>query len=117
MGAFTVLDTLDSYNLGYQCPPDGYNGVAPECNGTSNTQLAILHLNTSDEKLYAIEVILSGAPFPPVGNLQDNQPPFGPPQHISTEGVSIASNGYLQICENTSSNQCPNRNINANHPI
>lgn len=114
MGALTVLGTIDNYNLSYQCPPNGYNGVGPSCNTPPNTQLVILYINTGDGKLYGIDVILSGSPFPPPQNLQDNQPPFGIARHMINSGITVASSGYLQICKSATSNQCSNQNINAN---
>jgi hypothetical protein len=110
IGALTVLGEIDNNDLNYQCPPLGYNGVAPGCNTPPNTQLVVLHINVVDGKMYAIDIILSGAPFPSPDTLVDNQPPFGKARHIFNSGVTIQSTGYLQICKTNSSNQCPNQN-------
>lgn len=111
IGALTVLGQIDSYNLDYQCPPTGYNGVGPDCSTQPDTQLVILYIRASNNRLYGLDIILSGAPFPSVESLQDNQPPFGKASHTFPLGLRIQSNGYLKICKSAESDQCPQRNI------
>ncbi|CAF1218422.1 unnamed protein product [Adineta steineri] len=110
IGALTVLGAFDNYDLNYYCPPDGYNGAGGDgCTTLLNTQLCILYINTLDEKLYGIDIILSGTPFPSPSTLQANQPPFGKATHKFDSGITIKSTGYLQICKSTNSNRCPSQ--------
>ncbi|CAF1166658.1 unnamed protein product [Adineta steineri] len=111
-GALTVLGTIDNYDLDYYCPPTGYNGVGPGCTVQIDTQLVMLHVNTIDRKIYAIDVILSGTPFPFLSNLTDNQPPFGKARHIFRSGIAMQSTGYFKICKSNTSTQCPFANTN-----
>ncbi|CAF0965776.1 unnamed protein product [Rotaria sordida] len=111
IGALTVLGNIDNYNLNYECPPIGYNGVGSGCQTLPNTQLVVLYVSALDYKLYAIDIILSGAPFPVPENLIDNQPPFGKAHHQFTMGIPLQSTGYFQICKNKDSNKCPNKNL------
>lgn len=111
IGALTVLGQLDDYDTDYQCPPTNYNGVGPDCQTQSDTQLVVLHIRVSNGKLYGIDIILSGAPFPSVESLQDNQPPFGKATHIFPLGIRMQSSGYLKICKNGQSDQCPYRSL------
>ncbi|CAF4891952.1 unnamed protein product [Rotaria sp. Silwood1] len=113
IGALTVLGNIDNYRLNYECPPVGYNGVGPGCQTQPNTQLVVLHVNALDRKLYAIDIILSGTPFPEPGTLKDNQPPFGKARHQFTTGIPLQSNGYFKVCKDKNSNQCPNKNLDA----
>ncbi|CAF1648425.1 unnamed protein product [Adineta ricciae] len=113
IGALTVLGTIDDYDLDYQCPPVGYNGVGPGCSTQSDTHLVVLHINTLDNKLYSIDVILSGSPFPSPNTLVDNQPPFGRARHVFDPAIPVQSTGYLKVCKNGYSNRCPNANISA----
>ncbi|CAF3977935.1 unnamed protein product [Rotaria sp. Silwood2] len=120
IGALTVLGNIDNYSLNYQCPPIGYNGVAPGCLTEPNTELVVLHVNVLDNKLYAIDVILSGTPFPSPENLMDNQPPFGKAHHQFTTGIPVQPTGYFQVCKNKNSDQCPNKNLDEHklpHPL
>ncbi|CAF1448725.1 unnamed protein product, partial [Didymodactylos carnosus] len=120
IGALTVLGKMGDYDLDYQCPPSGYNGVAPGCNVQPDTQLVVLHVNVLDGKLYAIDIILSGAPFPSPQDLKENQPPFGKAHHTFNSGITIQSTGYFKICESNNSDQCPNKNLDAHklpHPL
>ncbi len=120
IGALTVLGQIDNYDLYYECPPVGYNGLALGCYTLPNTQLVILHINVLDSKLYAIDIILSGAPFPSPQSLMENQPPFGKARHVFNPGVTIQSTGYFQICKINSSDQCSNTNLDAHklpHPL
>ncbi|CAF0884634.1 unnamed protein product [Rotaria sordida] len=113
IAALTVLGKIDNYSLNYQCPPAEYNGVPSDCKTQPNTELVVLHISALDGKLYAIDVILSGTPFPAPETLNDNQPPFGKARHQFTTGIRIRSTGYFQICKKKNSNQCPNMNLNA----
>ncbi|CAF4381850.1 unnamed protein product, partial [Rotaria sp. Silwood2] len=119
-GALTVLGNIDNYSLNYECPPIGYNGVGSGCQTQPNTELVVLHVNAIDHKLYAMDIILSGTPFPAPDNLKDNQPPFGKAHHQFTTGISVQSAGYFQICKSKNSDQCPNKNLDVHrlpHPI
>jgi hypothetical protein len=113
IGALTVLGIIDNYNINFQCPPPGYNGVGPGCAVQNNTQLVIVHINALDGKLYAMDIILSGSPFPLVQSLQNNQPPFGRARHIFQLGITIQSSGYFKICKKSNSIQCPYQSDNA----
>ncbi|CAF3028946.1 unnamed protein product [Rotaria sp. Silwood2] len=113
IGALTVSGTMNNYSLNYQCPPIGYNGVASGCRTEPNTQLVVLQVNVLDKKLYIIDIILSGAPFPSSQDLIDNQPPFGTARITFNLGVALQSVGYFQVCKNKKSELCPNQNISA----
>ncbi|CAF1178241.1 unnamed protein product [Didymodactylos carnosus] len=113
IAALTVLGTIGDYDLDYQCPPSGYDGVAPGCNTKPDTQLVVLHVNTLNGKLYAMDIILSGAPFPSSQDLTENQPPFGTAHHKFTSGITIKDSGYLKICAIRRSSKCRNKNPNA----
>ncbi|CAF0942337.1 unnamed protein product [Adineta ricciae] len=113
IAALTVLGTIDNHDLDYHCPPSGYNGVASGCSTSNNTHLVVLHINALDNKLYSINVILSGTPFPSPSSLVNNQPPFGTARHVFDGGISSQSSGYLKICKRNSSTQCPNTNTSA----
>ncbi|CAF3357065.1 unnamed protein product [Rotaria socialis] len=120
IGALTVLGTLNNYSLNYVCPPMGYNGVGLGCQTQANTQLVVLQVNALDEKLYVIDVILPGVPFPSSDQLQENQPPFGTARITFTSGIAIQPSGYFQICKTIASQLCPNQDYISHklpHPL
>ncbi|CAF1219902.1 unnamed protein product [Rotaria sp. Silwood1] len=120
IGALTVLGTMDNYSLNYKCPPMGYNGVGSGCQTEPNTQLVVLQVNALDGKLYIIDIILSGVPFPSSQDLKENQPPFGKARITFNSGVALQPTGYFQICKHEKHEQCPNQNISAYklpHPL
>ncbi|CAF1670603.1 unnamed protein product, partial [Adineta ricciae] len=110
IAALTVLGSIDNYDLDYRCPPTGYNGVSSGCSTSNDTHLVVLHINALDNKLYFINVILSGTPFPSPSSLVDNQPPFGIAWHVFDGGIVTQSTGYLRICKKNNSTRCPNVN-------
>ncbi|CAF1164208.1 unnamed protein product [Didymodactylos carnosus] len=120
IGALTVLGKIGDHDLNYHCPPAGYNGVGPGCKTKPHTQLAVLHVNALNNKLYAMDIILSGAPFPATQGLKNNKPPFGTARHKFTSGIKIKNTGHFKICAGKKSNKCPNKNPNAHklpHPL
>lgn len=111
IGALTVLGRIENYTLNYECPPLGYNGAGPGCVTQPNTQLVVLKIGSSDRRLYSIDIILAGVPFPDANSLQDNQPPFGKSQILFTSPIDLRSTGYLKICKNITTNRCPNADL------
>lgn len=113
IGALTVSGNIQNHTLNYECPPIGYNGVGPGCVVKPNTQLVVLKIGANNERLYSIDIILSGYPFPSAQSLQDNRTPFGKARIVFNDGIPLRSDGYLKICRNSSSDECPNKNIDA----
>jgi len=110
IGALTVQGYIDSYNLSFYCPPDGYNGLPSGGCSVSNafTQLVVLKISVNDNMLHGYDVILSGTPFPPVSTLMNNAPPFGLARHTFSPAIAIQTSGYFQVCKNQTSSLCPN---------
>jgi len=85
-GNFTDIST----SLTFSCPPDNYNGFSYNysyCKTEDYYTLMGFYVGEDDGLLYAIDVILSGAPFP--STLTANEPPFGVARFNFSEGLTI----------------------------
>ena len=84
-GGLSYNVSFPSGGFDYVCPPLNYNGLVYGCQVGNGTQMWALHRLAADAPsvgarrgdILRIDVILSGAPFPAVGTLQPNAPPFG----------------------------------------
>jgi hypothetical protein len=97
IGALPVTGTFDSsFNpaLNYSCPPDNYFGFSYStsyCETTSTSTLMVIYVGNSDNMVYGMDIILSGAPFPET--LTNNTPPFGMTRFNFTTGITTYNAG------------------------
>ena len=116
IGALTVLGSVTSTNLSYECPPDGYNGFSVAdgsfCLVSPDTQLWATFTDYNTTNLRQIRVILSNS-FPPVDSLEDNGPPFGTALYDFGDGLDLSTatgtSDELVLCPvtNDSAPECP----------
>jgi hypothetical protein len=105
------FDTSFSPDLTYKCPPDNYNYFSyatSYCETKSNMTLMVFYVGESDNKLYRVDTILSGEPFPAI--LEYNEPPFGMTRFNFKDGIVLRTKGQVQICDQGASVSFPGLN-------